>query len=103
MLKDRKSTWVVGYSIGIVLLVAVLPSIVIPHPNWSDAHWWAYLLFIVCAGITMIGCASSMRQRVELTERIEKLEQTVEALKQQAQSECVQKNKVSEQIVFSVN
>jgi hypothetical protein len=103
MLKDRKLTWVVEYAIGIILLVAVLPSIVLPHPNWSEAHWWAYLLFIVCSGITLIGCASSMRQRVELTQRIEKLEQTVEVLKKQAQSECVQKNKASEQFVGSVN
>jgi hypothetical protein len=103
MLKDRNVTWVVEYALGIVLLVAVLPSIVLPHPGWSEAHWWAYLLFIVCAGITLVGCGSSMRQRVELAQRIAKLEQTVEALKKQAQSECVQKNKASEQLVGSVN
>jgi hypothetical protein len=103
MLKDRRITWVVEYAIGIVLLMSVLPSIVIPHPAWTEAHWWAYLLFIVCAGITLIGCASSMRQRVELAQRIEKLEQTVEFLMKQAQSECVQKNKFSEQLVGSVN
>jgi hypothetical protein len=103
MLKDRKLTWVFGYAIGIALLVAVLPSIVIPHPGWNGAYWWAYLLFIVCSGITLIGCASSMRQRVELTERLEKLEKTVEALKKQAQSECVQKNKLSEQLVGLVD
>jgi len=103
MLKERKFTWVVGYAIGIALLVAVLPSIVLPHPAWSEAHWWAYLLFIVCSGITLIGFASTMRQRVELTERLAKLEQTVELLKRQAQSQCVQKNNVSEQLVGSLN
>jgi hypothetical protein len=78
MLKDLKLVWVVEYLIGIAFLVAVLPFIVHPQPGWSAAHGWAYLLFIACAGITLISSASGTRQRLELAERIKKLEQIVE-------------------------
>jgi hypothetical protein len=66
------------YLIGIGFLVAVLPYIVHPQPGWSPAHGWAYLLFIACAGITLISSASGTRQRMEMSERIKKLEQMVE-------------------------
>ena len=106
MLKDRKSVWVVEYLIGIGLLVTVLPSIVHPHPGWSAAHGWAYLLFIACSGITLLGFASSMRQRIDLSERITKLEQMADGLKgaqKQTQNESGQKRTTSEQLVSSVN
>jgi hypothetical protein len=66
--------WAVEYLIGIGFLVAVLPFIVHPQPGWSPAHGWAYLLFIACAGITLISSASATRQRLELSKRIEQLE-----------------------------
>jgi len=106
MLKDRKLVWVVEYLIGIAFLVAVLPYIVHPQPGWSDAHGWAYLLFIACAGITLISSASGTRQRMELSKRITKLEQMVENQKPDqklAQSESGQKHKLSEHLVGSVN
>jgi hypothetical protein len=106
MLKDRKSVWVVEYAIGIALLVTVLPSIVHPHPGWSAAHGWAYLLFIACSGIMLLGLASSMRQRIALSDRITKLEQMAEGLKgaqKQIQAESGQKRTTSEQFVSSVN
>ena len=78
MLKDSKLVWVVEYLLGIGFLVAVLPFIVHPQPGWSPAHGWAYLLFIACAGITLISSASGTRQRMEMNERIKKLEQMVE-------------------------
>jgi hypothetical protein len=106
MLKDRKLVWVVEYLIGIAFLVAVLPYIIHPQPGWSDAHGWAYLLFIACAGITLISSASGTRQRMELSNRITKLEQMVENQKpdqKKAQSEGGQKHKLSEHLVGSVN
>ena len=96
MFKDRKLVWVIEYSLGIILLVAVIPFIVHPQAGWSAAHGWAYLLFIACSGITLVGSASAMRQRIEMANRIRKLEQMVEVLKKQAQSECVQKNRAIE-------
>jgi hypothetical protein len=99
MLKDRKSVWVVEYLIGIALLVAVLPSIIHPHPGWSEAHGWAYLLFIACSGITLLGLASAMRQRIALADRITKLEQMAEDLKfaqKQVRNEGGQKRTASE-------
>ena len=106
MNKDRKSVWVVEYLIGIGFLVAVLPFIVHPQPGWSPAHGWAYLLFIACAGITLLGLASSMRQRIALSDRITKLEQMAEGNKgcqKQAQAQSTQKRTTSEQLVSSVN
>jgi hypothetical protein len=66
--------WVAEYLIGIAFLVAVLPYIIHPQPGWSAAHGWAYLLFIACAGITLISSASGTRQRLELVKRIKVLE-----------------------------
>jgi hypothetical protein len=70
--------WVVEYLIGIGFLVAVLPFIVNPQPGWSPAHGWAYLLFIVCAGIALISSASGTRQRIELSKRITELEKKLD-------------------------
>jgi hypothetical protein len=106
MLRDRKAVWVVEYLIGIALLVTVLPSIVHPHPGWSPAHSWAYMLFIACAGIMFLGLASSMRQRIALSDRITKLEQMAQVQQgsqKQTQAESGQKRTTSEQLVSSVN
>ncbi len=70
--------WVVEYLIGIGFLVAVLPFVVHPQPGWSPAHGWAYLLFIACAGITLISSASGTRQRVGLSKRIMELEKKLD-------------------------
>jgi hypothetical protein len=80
MNKDNM-VWVVEYLLGIGFLVAVLPFIVHPQPGWSAAHGWAYLLFIACAGITLISSASGTRQRLELAKRINQLEKTLEEQK----------------------
>lgn len=66
--------WVVEYLMGIGFLVAVLPFVVNPQPGWSPAHSWAYLLFMICVGITLISSASGTRQRIELSKRITELE-----------------------------
>jgi hypothetical protein len=78
MENDRKHVWIVEYAIGIIFLVAVMPFIVHPRPGWSDAHGWAYLLFIACSGIAFVSSASGTRQRLKLSERIKKLEQIIE-------------------------
>jgi hypothetical protein len=103
MFKDKKAIVVIEYIIGFSLLIVVLPYIVTQHSGWTSAHWWAYLLFIVCAGLALIGSASGMKQRMELSHRITKLEQKIDILIKQAQSECEQKNKICEQLVGSVN
>src|SRR5512136_187148 len=70
--------WVLEYLIGVGFLVAVLPYIIHPQPGWSAAHGWAYLLFIACAGITLISSASETRQRLELSEQVKQLEKKLE-------------------------
>ena len=106
MFSDKKIILVVEYIIGFSLLITVLPSIVHPHPGWSEAHWWGYLLFIVCSGFTLVSCASEMNQRLELAKRIEKLEKMAEELKgaqKKGQSETGPKRTASEHLVGSVN
>jgi hypothetical protein len=83
MHKDNM-VWVVEYLLGIGFLVAVLPFIIHPQPGWSAAHGWAYLLFIACAGITLISSASGTRQRLELSQRIKTLEKHLEEQKSSA-------------------
>lgn len=99
MQNDSKLIWVVEYALGIIFLVAVMPFIVHPQPGWSAAHGWAYLLFIACSGITLISSASGTRQRINLSERITKLEQIIEGHKssgQDKQSESGQKRTAGE-------
>ena len=103
MFKDKKAVIIIEYIVGFSLLILVLPYIVTQRAGWSSAHWWAYLLFIVCAGIALIGSASGMKQRLELSHRIAKLEEKTDILIKQARSECEQKNKICEQLVGSVN
>lgn len=81
MQKDSKPIWVVEYLIGIGFLAATLPFIVHPQPGWSDAHSWAYLLFIACAGITLISSARGTKQRIELSERIKQFEKKLDEQK----------------------
>jgi hypothetical protein len=106
MHKDMKLVWVVEYLIGIGFLVAVLPFILHPQPGWSPAHGWAYLLFIACAGISLISSASGTRQRIELSKRIAELEDMLDGLKtcqKHSQNENNQKNVNTEKFINSVN
>jgi hypothetical protein len=103
MFRDKKVIIIIEYIVGFSLLILVLPCIVAKQPGWDTAHWWAYLLFILSAGIALIGSASGMKQRLELSQRIIKLEQKIDVLIKQAQSECEQKNKTCEELVGSVN
>jgi hypothetical protein len=103
MFKDKKVIIVAEYIVGFSLLIIVLPYIVAWKGDWDSANWWAYLLFIVCAGIILVGNASGMKQRHEMSQHITKIEQKVDALYKQAQCECEQKNKACEQLVGSMN
>ncbi len=106
MFTDKKLLWALEYALGFTILAIAMPLIVTSHPNWSDAHGWAYLLFLASCAFILISCASAMRQRMQLAQRIAKLEQTADYLKpaqKQAQNESGQKHTVSQQFVGSVN
>jgi hypothetical protein len=81
MFSDKKFIVVLEYVIGFSLLMAVVPLFAEPGADWSDARWWAYLLFIVGFGLTLISCATGMKQRIELSQRISKIEKALEGLK----------------------
>jgi len=78
MFKDSKIIVVLEYIIGFCFLIAVVPLFVDPRQDWNDAHQWAYLFFIVGAGLTLVSCASGMKQRIELSQRILKLEKMLD-------------------------
>jgi protein-S-isoprenylcysteine O-methyltransferase Ste14 len=106
MLKDRTLVWAVEYLIGIALLVTVILFVVHLQTGWSDAHSWAYLLFIACVGFILAGSASAMRQRMQLAERIAKLERVVEGAKpaqKRARNKSGRKRTLSERLIGSVN
>lgn len=73
MFKDRAAIWVLEYIIGGMLAFVPLISLGLWRVNWTDAHTWATGLFVVCLGVTLISCASSMRQRMLLARRIDTL------------------------------
>ena len=102
MFKDRKFIWVLEYLIGLGLLAVIMPSIVRPHPGWSSAHSWAYLLFIACAGVVLVSAAGSMRQRMQMVKRIEQLERAATSRKR-AQSESEQRPAADEHYAGSMN
>jgi hypothetical protein len=105
MFKDKKFIYVIEYIIGFSLLIAVLPSMLHPHTGWSEGHWWAYLLFIVNSSFILVSCASSMRKRLALARRIEKLEKAVEDLKHPGNHTDTDslKRAIKEQLVGSLN
>ena len=106
MFSDSKVVYICEYVIGFTLLIVVLPFLVAPTPGWSNAHWWAYLLFIVNAGFTFVSCASEMKQRMDLSARIKNLESMIAANKgdqSQTQQAASKKHTASEQLVGSVN
>jgi hypothetical protein len=106
MSADRKLVWMVEYVIGLGLLMIAVPFIAAPQPGWSDAHGWAYLLFLVCSGITLISSASAAREGAQLAERIAKLEQMTERPRsagKQVPGESGQRRTASEHLVGSVN
>jgi len=73
MLKDRAVVWVLEYIFGGVLVLVPLVALGFSWSAWIDAHIWAVYLFVVCLGVTLISCASSMRQRMLLAKQIDSL------------------------------
>jgi len=73
MLKDRPVIWVVEYVLGGILVLVPLALLGLWQPVWTDARVWVVDLFVVCLGVILISCASSMRQRLVLATRIDKL------------------------------
>ena len=73
MFKDRMPVWVLEYIFGGVLVILPLTSRLLYPPAWTDAHKWATQLFVVSLGVILISCASSMRQRLLLARRIDRL------------------------------
>jgi len=73
MFKDRMIVWVMEYIFGGTLVLVPLTTVVLYRPVWTDAHIWSMQLFVVCLGVILISCASSMRQRLLLARRIDRL------------------------------
>lgn len=73
MFKDRAAIWVLEYIVGGTLALVPLIGLGLWRANWTDAHTWATGLFVVCLGVILISCASSMRQRMLLARRIDML------------------------------
>ncbi|GAH82331.1 unnamed protein product [marine sediment metagenome] len=73
MFKDRAAIWVLEYIVGGMLVLVPLIGLGLLRANWTDAHAWAVGLFVVCLGVILISCASSMRQRLFLAKRIDRL------------------------------
>jgi hypothetical protein len=71
MFKDRAAIWVLEYIVGGILAFVPLIGLRLWQTDWTDAHTWATGLFVVCLGVTLISCASSMRQRMFLAKRID--------------------------------
>ena len=73
MFKDRTLIWLLEYVFGGMLVLVPLTSRLFGPPVWTEAHLWATQLFVVSLGVTLISCASSMRQRLLLARRIDGL------------------------------
>ncbi len=79
MLKDRMIVWFLEYVFGGVLVIIPLASQLFRRFTWTDAYVWTAKLFAACLGVILISCASSMRQRLLLAKRIDKLAEQIQA------------------------
>ena len=73
MFKDRTIIWVLEYILGGLLVFIPLVWLKLRGLTNTDAYLWAVGLFVVCLGVILISCASSMRQRLLLAKRIDSL------------------------------
>jgi len=80
MFKDRLVVWVLEYVFGGVLVVVPMMGLVFWRLARMDAYICAVQLFVACLGVVLISCASSMRQRMLLAERIDTLAEQVREL-----------------------
>ena len=79
MSKDRTAVWVMEYLCGFLLLTTVVPAVLYARPDWSDAHVLAVELFAIGLGVSLVSCASAMRQRIIMTRRIDQLVEQIKA------------------------
>ncbi len=79
MLKDQTAIWVLEYVFGGILVLVPLALLGLWQPVWMDARVWVVGLFVVCLGVILISCASSMRQRLLLARRIDRLAESLAA------------------------
>jgi len=77
MFKDRTIIWVLEYIFGGLLVFVPLVWLKLRGLTCTDAHLWAVGLFVVCLGVILISCASSMRQRLLLARRIDTLAEQI--------------------------
>ncbi|MBA7616826.1 hypothetical protein ES703_24126 [subsurface metagenome] len=73
MFKDKAIVWVLEYIFGGTLVIMPLMGLIFWRPAWIDAKLWAAQLFVVCLGVILVSCASSMRQRMLLAKSIDNL------------------------------
>ena len=81
MFKDRIIVWFLEYVFGGMLVIVPLASQLLHRSVWTDAYIWAARLFVVCLGVILISCASSMRQRLLLSKRIDELAEQIQTPK----------------------
>ena len=77
MFKDRMLIWILEYIVGGTLVLVPLANLAFYEPASADAYNWAAQLFIVCLGVILISCASSMRQRMLLARRIDRMAEEI--------------------------
>jgi hypothetical protein len=80
MFKDRALIWILEYIFGGALVLISLADMWFRVSVQTDVHIWAAHLFVVCLGVVLISCSSSMRQRMLLGRRIEMLTKRLEKL-----------------------
>jgi hypothetical protein len=73
MFKDGIIIWILEYIFGGLLVFVPLVWLKLRGPTHLNAHLWAVGLFVACLGVILISCASSMRQRLFLARRIDRL------------------------------
>jgi hypothetical protein len=79
MFKDRMIVWFLEYIFGGMLVIVPLASQFFHRFAWTDSFVWTAKLFAACLGVILISCASSMRQRLLLAKRIDKLAEQMQA------------------------
>jgi len=79
MFKDRMIVWFLEYVFGGALVIVPMTSLAVRRFAWMDAYLWTAKLFVACLGVILISCASSMRQRLLLAKRIDRLAEQMQA------------------------
>jgi len=77
MFNDNAVVWVLEYIFGGILVVVPITGLALGQFVWLDTYIWAVHLFVVCLGVVLISCASSMRQRILLARRIDRLAERI--------------------------